>query len=175
MCCTPGSLHHGCTGSVHPKLYAEVLQNFRADPATLGADHCEPLPLLGLGGFLGQDAHKRRVLEPREARAGLSPLSPGLSPPLTRLSALGVIVSVIHDPKREPDARMVMGLLTPVSFPQPGEGDRERGYGGGIWGLRLPLVPRAFRSRRRGTGAPQGYRDGARRMGSCQKGELDPG
>lgn len=50
--------------------------------------------------------------------------------PLTRLSALGVIVSVIHDPKREPDARMVMGLLTPVSFPQPGrEGEGGRGAG----------------------------------------------
>lgn len=62
---------------------------------------------------------------------GLSPLSPGVSPgvspALTRLSALGVIVSVIHDPKREPEARMVMGLLTPVSFPQPGEGGQGAG------------------------------------------------
>lgn len=40
---------------------------------------------------------------------------------LTRLSVLGVIVSVIQDPKRDPEARMVMGLLTPVSFPQPGK------------------------------------------------------
>lgn len=39
---------------------------------------------------------------------------------LTRLSALGAIVSVIQEPNRDPMARMVMGLLTPVSFPQPG-------------------------------------------------------
>lgn len=46
-------------------------------------------------------------------------LTPGVST-LTRLSALGAIVSVIQEPKRDPMARMVMGLLTPVSFPQPG-------------------------------------------------------
>ena len=46
-------------------------------------------------------------------------LTPGTGT-LTRLSALGAIVSVIQEPKRDPMARMVMGLLTPVSFPQPG-------------------------------------------------------
>ena len=46
-------------------------------------------------------------------------LTPGMGT-LTRLSALGAIVSVIQEPKRDPMARMVMGLLTPVSFPQPG-------------------------------------------------------
>lgn len=30
------------------------------------------------------------------------------------------MVSVIQEPKRDPDARTVMGLLTPVNFPQPG-------------------------------------------------------
>lgn len=37
----------------------------------------------------------------------------------TRLSELGIIVSVIQDPNLEPDVRTVMGLLTPVSFPHP--------------------------------------------------------
>jgi hypothetical protein len=54
----------------------------------------------------------------------LSPLKWALS--LTRLSALGAIVSVIQEPKRDPMARMVMGLLTPVSFPQPGGQDSRR-------------------------------------------------
>lgn len=40
---------------------------------------------------------------------------------LTLLSELGIMVSVIQEPKRDPDARTVMGLLTPVNFPQPGE------------------------------------------------------
>ena len=44
----------------------------------------------------------------------------GWAQSLTRVSELGAIVSVIQEPKRDPMARMVMGLLTPVSFPQPG-------------------------------------------------------
>lgn len=35
------------------------------------------------------------------------------------MSELGIMVSVIQEPKRDPDARTVMGLLTPVNFPQP--------------------------------------------------------
>lgn len=53
---------------------------------------------------------------------------PGFHPcggTLTRLSALGAIVSVIQEPKRDPMARMVMGLLTPVSFPQPERQEQE--------------------------------------------------
>ena len=46
---------------------------------------------------------------------------------LTLLSELGIIVSVIQEPNREPEARTVMGLLTPVSFPQPA---RQTGGGG---------------------------------------------
>lgn len=44
---------------------------------------------------------------------------------LTLLSELGIMVSVIQEPNLDPDARTVMGLLTPVSFPQPG-GQRGR-------------------------------------------------
>lgn len=44
---------------------------------------------------------------------------------LTLLSELGIIVSVIQEPNLDPEARTVMGLLTPVSFPQPG--DRTQG------------------------------------------------
>lgn len=33
-------------------------------------------------------------------------------------------MSVIQDPKRDPEARIVMGLLTPVSFPQPGQREK---------------------------------------------------
>ena len=40
---------------------------------------------------------------------------------LTRLSELGIMVSVIQEPNLEPDARTVMGLLTPVSLPQPAD------------------------------------------------------
>lgn len=43
---------------------------------------------------------------------------------LTLLSELGIMVSVIQEPKRDPDARTVMGLLTPVNFPQPGGTNR---------------------------------------------------
>lgn len=46
---------------------------------------------------------------------------------LTLLSKLGIMVSVIQEPNLDPDARTVMGLLTPVNFPQPG-GQRERMY-----------------------------------------------
>lgn len=46
---------------------------------------------------------------------------------LTLLSELGIMVSVIQEPNLEPDARTVMGLLTPVNFPQPGGQRRERG------------------------------------------------
>lgn len=45
---------------------------------------------------------------------------------LTLLSELGIMVSVIQEPNLDPDARTVMGLLTPVSFPQPGGQRRER-------------------------------------------------
>ncbi len=38
----------------------------------------------------------------------------------TLLSELGIMVSVIQEPNLDPDARTVMGLLTPVNFPQPG-------------------------------------------------------
>lgn len=38
---------------------------------------------------------------------------------LTLLSKLGIMVSVIQEPNLEPDARTVIGLLTPVNFPQP--------------------------------------------------------
>ena len=44
---------------------------------------------------------------------------------LTLLSELGIIVSVIQKPNLDPDARTVMGLLTPVSLPQPGGQKRE--------------------------------------------------
>lgn len=44
---------------------------------------------------------------------------------LTLLSELGIIVSVIQEPNLDPEARTVMGLLTPVSLPQPG--DRTQG------------------------------------------------
>lgn len=44
---------------------------------------------------------------------------------LTLLSELGIMVSVIQEPKRDPDARTVMGLLTPVNFPQPGKGVKQ--------------------------------------------------
>lgn len=43
---------------------------------------------------------------------------------LTLLSELGIMVSVIQEPNLDPDARTVIGLLTPVSFPQP-EGQRD--------------------------------------------------
>lgn len=46
---------------------------------------------------------------------------------LTRLSELGAMVSVIQEPNLDPDARMVMGLLTPVSFPHP-VGQNKEGY-----------------------------------------------
>lgn len=45
---------------------------------------------------------------------------------LTLLSELGIMVSVIQEPNLDPDARTVMGLLTPVNFPQPGGQRRER-------------------------------------------------
>lgn len=39
-------------------------------------------------------------------------------------------MSVIQEPKRDPMARTVMGLLTPVSFPQPGrQNRRDEGVG----------------------------------------------
>lgn len=38
---------------------------------------------------------------------------------LTLLSELGAMVSVIQEPNRDPEARIVIGLLTPVSLPQP--------------------------------------------------------
>lgn len=44
---------------------------------------------------------------------------------LTLLSELGIMVSVIHEPNLDPDARTVMGLLTPVSLPQPGVKEAE--------------------------------------------------
>lgn len=48
---------------------------------------------------------------------------------LTLLSELGIMVSVIQEPNLDPDARTVMGLLTPVSFPQPGgQRDGKRTY-----------------------------------------------
>lgn len=40
------------------------------------------------------------------------------SPP-TLLSELGIIASVIQEPKRDPEARTVIGLLTAVKRPQP--------------------------------------------------------
>lgn len=47
---------------------------------------------------------------------------------LTLLSELGIMVSVIQEPNLDPDARTVMGLLTPVSFPQPrGQKKRQEG------------------------------------------------
>lgn len=45
---------------------------------------------------------------------------------LTLLSELGIMVSVIQEPNLDPDARTVMGLLTPVNFPQPGEEEEEK-------------------------------------------------
>lgn len=45
---------------------------------------------------------------------------------LTRLSELGIMVSVIQEPNLEPDARTVMGLLTPVSLPQPADKHTKR-------------------------------------------------
>lgn len=36
------------------------------------------------------------------------------------------MVSVIHEPNRDPDARTVMGLLTPVNLPQPESQRTER-------------------------------------------------
>lgn len=46
---------------------------------------------------------------------------------LTLLSELGIMVSVIQEPNLDPDARTVMGLLTPVSLPQPGGQIIEKG------------------------------------------------
>lgn len=40
------------------------------------------------------------------------------SPP-TLLSELGIIASVIQEPKRDPEALTVIGLLTAVKRPQP--------------------------------------------------------
>lgn len=39
------------------------------------------------------------------------------------MSKLGIMVSVIQEPNLEPEARTVIGLLTPVNLPQP-EGQR---------------------------------------------------
>ena len=47
------------------------------------------------------------------------------APQLTLLSLLGVTASVIQDPNRDPEARMVMGGLMPVRRPQPGWGGGE--------------------------------------------------
>lgn len=41
--------------------------------------------------------------------------------PPTLLSELGIIASVIQEPKRDPEARTVIGLLTAVKRPQPVE------------------------------------------------------
>lgn len=75
--------------------------------------------LLYLGWFLNYGGRKG-------SSSGVSIGTQGL----TLLSELGIMVSVIQEPNLEPDARTVMGLLTPVNFPQPGgqRGEREERY-----------------------------------------------
>ena len=60
---------------------------------------------------------------------------------LTLLSELGIIVSVIQEPKREPEARTVIGLLTPVSFPQPVRHTGEEGGASAVYPRRIYSVP----------------------------------
>ncbi len=66
--------------------------------------------------------YEYRLQELKVCSSGVSIETEGL----TLLSELGIMVSVIQEPNLDPDARTVMGLLTPVSFPQPGGQRRER-------------------------------------------------
>lgn len=65
---------------------------------------------------------------------------------LTRLSELGAMVSVIQEPNLDPDARIVMGLLIPVSFPQPemqnreGDTENEKSFSTSELNLSSPLT-----------------------------------